>query len=231
MAPVATKEPRRRPSQERKFVHEPLTPFWEGETCVLVSGGPSLSIGQIHTAKIAWVEGRTKVIGVNDAYRIAPWINGLYAADIRWWDHHIEEVRKTHIPLLWSQHDKACKQYGLWFTPGHSQNPHGPGLSLDPNYIRFGHNSGFQAFNIAVLLGCKRIILLGYDYTMGEAGERHWFGNHPSPMNKAPDYDSWAKCYNSTVDILDDIGCEVINCSPRSIIDCFPKSTIGKVLG
>lgn len=229
---VNTDKPKRlRPSQERRFINMAIPPAWAGETCVLIASGPSLTQAQVNTAKVAWIDGQCKVMGCNDAYRIAPWMNALYAADEHWWDHHIEAVRQTNITLLFSQHELACKKYGLWMTPGRGTSPHGPGLSVNPEYIVFGFNSGFQAFNIAVLLGCKRLILIGYDCKEGPQGEKHWFGDHPGTMNRKPDWKSWATCYHSTVEILAEHGVEVINCSPGSVIDAFPRSTIGRVLG
>ena len=38
-----------------------------------------------------------------------------------------------------------------------------PGLSRTQGVIHQGKNSGYQALNLAYLLGAKRILLLGYD--------------------------------------------------------------------
>ena len=63
------------------------------------------------------------------------------------------------------------------FHPG----GHGTGLSLDPDKLVTGHNSGFQALNLAVLAGARRILLLGYDGKAGQDGRTHWSGGHPRP--------------------------------------------------
>jgi hypothetical protein len=223
---VAVKK-RYRPSQERRYVDLPIPAAWEGWTVVLIASGPSLTRGQVTTARNAWAEKRCKVLGCNDAYRIAPWIDGLYASDTKWWDHHIESVRDTHIDLLFSQCQMSCKKYGLWYTPGRSPNPHGPGLSFDPRCLVFGYNSGFSLFNLSILLGVTKVILIGYDCKVSDTHQKHWFGDHPPQMNKLPEYESWAKCYYSTVDLLDERGIEVVNCSPGSAIGAFRRSTIG----
>lgn len=224
---------RHRPSQDRKCITDPIPRAFPGHTAVLIAGGWSLTTAQVNTAKKAWVEGRCKVFGVNNAYEIAPWIDGLYAADDRFWDLHIEAIRDTNIPLLFSQSIESSKKYGLWNTPGKGRSPHGPGISTDPSYIRFGFNSGFQMFNIAVLMGFTKICLIGYDYCYEpETGKKHWFGDHEhQELNRVADLRSWATCYRSTVDQLAGLGVEVVQCStPISPLDSFRFSTLGKEL-
>ncbi|HCZ48509.1 MAG TPA: hypothetical protein DCZ11_05850, partial [Gammaproteobacteria bacterium] len=53
-----------------------------------------------------------------------------------------------------------------------------PGLSASPLRIHQGGNSGYQALNLAVLLGAERVILLGYDMHGG-----HWHGRHGGRLN------------------------------------------------
>ena len=38
--------------------------------------------------KRQYVQGKARVIAVNDAWRLAPWADILYACDGRWWRHH-----------------------------------------------------------------------------------------------------------------------------------------------
>jgi hypothetical protein len=40
--------------------------------------------------------------------------------------------------------------------------------------IHYGGNSGFQAINLAVLMGARRIVLTGYDMKPGADGRKHW---------------------------------------------------------
>jgi len=57
--------------------------MWIDETVVIIGGGPSLTMDQLE-----YVKGRAKTIGINDAYLIAPWIDILYACDLKWWNWH-----------------------------------------------------------------------------------------------------------------------------------------------
>ena len=49
---------------------------WAGDTCCILATGPSLTPDQAEYAK-----GKARVIAVNDAWRLAPWADILYACD------------------------------------------------------------------------------------------------------------------------------------------------------
>ena len=49
---------------------------WAGDTCCILATGPSLTPAQAEYAK-----GKARVIAVNDAWRLAPWADILYACD------------------------------------------------------------------------------------------------------------------------------------------------------
>jgi hypothetical protein len=87
-----------------------------------------------------------------------------------------------------------------------------------------GGNSGFQALNLAVQFGTKRILLLGYDMHIG-AGF-HWYGkNNWQNANNPNDsiFARWIAAFDGSVSVLKSLGVEVINCSMNSALNCFPK--------
>lgn len=221
---------RHRPSQERKAIKAPIPCAWPGSTVVLIANGPSLTKPQVESARQAWINGRARVIGCNNAYQIAPWVDALYACDRQWWEQHIEAVRDVHLALLFSQDEKVCDMYGLWYVPSRAES----GISVDSGCIHLGGegaHSGFQQLNLAVHLGAKRILLLGYDCHAKTPARKHWFGNHAGLLDTTPHYDQWAEAYRQASPQLEQLGVEVINCTPDSAIDCFPRSRIGLQLG
>jgi hypothetical protein len=224
----ALKPHRHRPSQERVAVRAPIPRAFPDSTIILIANGPSLTRGQINTAHRAWMEGRARVLGCNDAYRIAPWIDGLYAADPEWWEAHIEQVRDTHMSLLWCQDQLTCAKWGLWHVPALPS----VGMSRDGGRIhtgREGGHSGFQLLNIAAHLGAKRVLLIGYD-CHANGGKRHWFGDHPPPLRTTSPYTAFAAAYQTAIADLQALGVEVLNCSPGSAIEAFPRRSIGQLL-
>lgn len=215
-----------RPSQERHAVKSPLARAWNGGSVILIANGPSLTSAQVNTARNIWAEGRAHAIGINDAYRIAPWVDALYACDPEWWHVHIKAVRDTNIVSLYCQDEETCDRYGLWWTPG----KHKAGLSTAASCIHYGRHSGFQALNVAFHLGARRIMLLGYDCRTHN-GMTHWFGDHPGVLHQKSSYDGWAAAYADAVPMLRAAGVEVFNCTPNSAITAFPHTTLSAVFG
>lgn len=97
-----------------------------------------------------------------------------------------------------------------------------PGLSLDPFKIHQGANGGYQALNLAVLLGVKTVFLLGFDMRSVD-GKKHWHGDHPNGLNNPTDdtYRMWINAFNTTIGDLKTAGVEVINCTHDSALRCF----------
>lgn len=220
---------RHRPSQERRAIKAPVPRAWPDSTIVLIAGGPSLTKPQVESARRAWIAGRARVLGCNEAYLAAPWIDALYASQRTWWETHIDAVREVHLAMLFSQDEKACDMYGLWYVPSRPE----PGLSADAGYIHNGGpggHSGFQLLNLAAHLGARRIVLLGYDCRTAPAPRLAAYGGQAVAQDSGY-FGDWVDAYRAARDHLEELGIEVINCSPDSAIDAFPRSRIGAVLG
>lgn len=192
---------------------------WNAKTAALLASGPSLNQGDVD-----YLRHRCHVMAVNDCYRIAPWADALYAADEEWW--HLHKGAEGFAGEKWTQSSAAATRYDLRHIEGVDR----PGLSLDPHRIHFGLNSGFQALNLAVLLGAYRILLLGYDMRLAASGKRHWFGDHPGAMNKDSDYRAFAARFDAILPQLDAVGVEVINCTPGTALRCFPQAELRTVI-
>lgn len=189
--------------------------LWPGSTIVCVGSGPSLTVDQLEVCR-----GKARMIVVNDAYRLATWADVLYACDAKWW--------------RWEKNKSARAFAGLKYTlkPSYPEiqvlrNLGRTGLSLDPTGLKTGFDSGYQAINLAVLLGATRILLLGYD--MRKIGPKaHFFGNHPD--NTAPPFLVCLKDYGTLVGPLREAGVSVINCTPGSALTVFPMGTLAEQL-
>ncbi len=198
-------------------------PIYPG-TIAILGGGPSLTQNQVNAVK------HLPVIAVNDAYKLAPWANVLYGCDAKWWKWNDPFFRGTKAALKWNAETGAF--HNGWDDVErrdiHALASTGTlGLESSPNSLRTGMNSGYQAINLAVHLGGRQIILLGFDMKAIN-GKDHWFGAHPDGV--APPYDSMRGCFPSLVDPLKKKGVEVINCTPDSALDVFPKMELAKCL-
>lgn len=143
---------------------------------------------------------------------MAPWADVLYGADAAWWRHHRasallfgglkvsgQEVEFRHVLTLKSTGTK--------------------GFDPNPSHIRTGGNSGYAATHLAIHARASRIVLLGFDMSGG-----HWHGDHPAHLgNPGPaEFTRWIERF----DALNGRGAEIINCTPGSALECFPRQRL-----
>ena len=207
-----------------------LAGIWPGRTAVLIASGPSLTAAQVEALAGPHAFGDIVVAGVNDAYRICPFLDLLYAADDRWWFAHGVEarakIRAAYVPGDGNEPPGPhIDRFDLVPIPGR----HEGGISPSDEFVHLGQHSGFQLLNIAVNAGVRRVLLLGYDYRIGAAG-RHWFGDHPDGLNRDSPYDRFRYELEYAAPGIAARGVEVVNCSPGSALTCFPRADILDVL-
>lgn len=189
------------------------------ETGVVIASGPSLC-----DADVRYCQGRARVCVVNDNYKIAPWADVLYAADGPWWDAHGGAA--DFLGQKWTQDVHAAKRFGLNYVAC----KYLPGISHDPALLHAGFNSGFQAVNLMFLMGCRKIVLLGFDMKLGKNGQKHWFGNHPKQLNRAFDAGKWARCMDKVARRYEKAGVEIINASRETALLEYRRASIGDCL-
>ena len=199
---------------------------WPGETAVCIGGGPSLTVEDVE-----YVRGKARVIAINDAYRLAPWADILYAADVKWWRAHQgapgfagKKYSISRTPKTGSkEHDARWPDINVLRNTGRF------GLETDASGLRNGMHGGAQAIGLAFHLGVTRVLLLGYD-CKATGGEPHWFGHHPEQARGQMAFSSWRYCLEVMAPELVKAGIEVINCSRDTALRCFPQSTIDEAL-
>lgn len=191
--------------------------IWPGDTVFILGGGPSLTQDDVLA-----IHGRGRVIAVNDAYRVAPWADVLYACDAKWWKWH------DGVPTFGGL--KFALEAGARVWPGVEvlRNTGYAGLESARDGLRNGRNSGYQAINLAVHLGAARIILLGFDMGPAPDGRTHWFGEHPEPQ--ASPYDQMRELFRTLVEPLKAASVEIVNCSRRTRLDAFRIADLETVL-
>lgn len=206
---------------------------WAGEPVVCIASGPSVT-----QAQVDYCRGKARIITINDSYRLAPWGDAFFASDARWWDKYIGQVRaETQGGQLWTMQELAASNHNINLAPAKYEK----GLNTEPGIINHGTHSGFQAINLAYQFGASKIVLLGYDCKYkhhpdckrNEQGQctqpkiclRHWFGSHPQGWGDANHILRWIESYKT---IHADI--PIINCSPDSDVDAFPKMPLAEAL-
>jgi hypothetical protein len=183
---------------------------WPGETVVVIATGPSLTADDVD-----YCRGKARVIAINDATRLAPWADALYATDAKWWHWH-KGVPEYTGPKWSLEHSQWHNTRALYPDVQRLRNT-GPG----------GRNSGYAAINLAVHYGASKIVLLGYDM-QAVKGKSHFFGEHPQ-KNTSP-YAQFRQAFTTLVKPLAKLGIEIVNCSRNSVLTAFPKAELRDTL-
>lgn len=184
-------------------------------SALIVATGPSLIRADVH----AWSRGRD-VFAVNDAYR---WCNPdhLYACDLQWWDVH--ESCTRHIESRWTTSHEASVKYGLNHIPGQHADSARRYFDASGHGIVYGGNSGFQALNLAYVMGYRDAVLLGFDMGQAMGGPSHCFGEHPAACDNPRPYNSWRKHWERAAPEIAAAGMHVRNATRGGFLDVFPR--------
>lgn len=207
--------------------------LWSGQTCVILGGGPSLTLPDLEYAR-ARVD---RVVAINNAYLIAPQADMFYFCDRRWWDWHCDNpkfravrrraragraslVTRENRDLAQIAPELRCLQdTGRW------------GYDPAPGCVRNGRNSGYQALHLAAQLGVSRAVLLGFDMQVAPDGRAHWHAEHPVQVSPSVFRRLFIRGYETLAAELGQRGVEVVNCSPSSALTAFPRRALRETLG
>jgi hypothetical protein len=217
----------------------PLTRRYSGTACV-IGTGPSLTLGQIESARS---KGFT-LFGCNNVYQTVPDLAVLFATNAPWWFHYLETDEKLRDGAFekWTNNEESAEKYARYGLR-YIKSRDAPGLSQNPKRLHHGHSSGFCLLNLAYLMGAERIVLLGFDMKYAPdydgrertAGStpRHYFGEYPSLMRHWPKVSITNGVLHGLIDVYRRVAeqnlVEIINCTPDSALDCFPRMNIDDV--
>lgn len=180
---------------------------------IIIGTGPSLNIGQVKQAQ----KKGAVLFGVNNTFNdfnLDVWI----ACDPLW--HSVYSPVKGDFHK-WHWEQSICDSFGY----NHIKGKWGDGLSINPEYIHYGHSSGYQALNLAVHYGCDPILLVGYDMRY-EGTARHYFenlsdqsGEYPEELRKYSTFTGLIKQYE-TIPKQKNLP-KIYNATPNSGLTCF----------
>lgn len=199
-----------------------IEPTWSGQTVAILASGPSLRANDV-----AQLRGRCRVIVIKDAARLAPWCDIMYGGDAPWWrvndygrKFHVKRIGLAIRDIEW---EREATRNGLSIIQGRNM----PGLSPDPRLLHLGYHSGFQAVNLAYLMGARKILLLGYDYC-APADKTHFFGCRPGA--RPSPYALFRHAFDGCHEYLSSMGVQVINCSAVTTLTEFPRLDLRNAL-
>lgn len=191
--------------------------LYPGGTVLCVASGPSLT-----QADVDYCQGRVDMaIAVNTSYQRVPWATALYAADAHWWDWH------KGVPAFGGLRYSVSSEAAKWGV-SILRNTGADGLEMSPDGLKTGRNGGYQALNLAIHFGATRILLLGYDLQLGDQQKGHWHPDHPH--GRPSPFGVFLDKFKTLVGPLANLGIDVVNCTPRSALTCFPRQSLREAL-
>lgn len=171
-----------------------------------------------------------RVIAIKENSQLAPWAEVVYGCDRAWW------VNENGLPKYKGLKISVTGTLTTRFPDIRIAKiiPHNDHLLLeekDLGTIGSGGNSGFQAFNLALQFGCKRVLLVGFD--MSDEFGVHWYGRNKGNGRTNPgswNFGRWRKSFDKAALQLKSTGIEVWNASDLTSLKCFPKVTFEQAL-
>ena len=210
--------------------------MWSGCSAVLVGGGSSLQgFDWERLERWGCGEGRLsymrRVAIINDAIHTC----GHFADLLFWMDREQYDYRKTEmdnfrgIKAAYSYEDDNRGPEGTHFIQGKAAE--GVSDSLGEGLCH-ANNSGYMLLNLVYLLGANPIYLLGFDG--GVIGEAHHWHHAPRLPDAAEVQQERSKSMREGFEKYGGLyagkGVEVVNLSPQSRIEVFPKKELDEVL-
>jgi len=186
--------------------------MWPERTVFILGGGPSL----LKTDLRPLYRGQ-RVIGVNNAFELGPWVDVCLFGDIQWFHWNLESLRRFG-GLVVSAHPGT---WPAWVKPMLRGKPEG--IETRRGFLSWNRSSGGAAVNLAVHLGAKRIVLIGYDMRLVD-GKKNWHNKH-----KERPHDPFERFLRPWKLIRADcakLGVEIFNATPGSALTLFPFVTV-----
>lgn len=191
---------------------------------ILILGtGPTLN-----GFEVGLFRGEFYVIAVNDAYRVCPWADMFYACDWDWWVYHgpkLATLPGEKVTVRWDDNTPENKMA----REVQAIRAMRRGWSVVGDQIYLGHNSGFQALQIAAQKKPPAIYLAGFD--MGATGQdEHFFGRHPPQLAVGSEYRDFIKDFE---EVIDEIRASVmvrLLTSPSGISHLFETALVEDVI-
>lgn len=200
-------------------------PAWAERTAVVIGSGPSLNEYQLIEVALARLALRVHVIAVNNTIERATWADVAYFGDYTAIKHYLPKLRKLTAAEWVTIDSAAAERWKLTHVNPASAN----GMQLDR--IRVNGNSGAQAISVAAAFGAKRILLLGFDMRNDpKTGAAHWFGQHPKNLVTVQLFEEWLHKFEFIAKDAKALGVEIINCTPGSALEVFPRANISEAL-
>lgn len=205
---------------------------WLGETAVVVGNGNSV-------LALADVFRRIKATGwktliSNSGFEFFPDADVLMCSDRNWLPLHPDLSAFKGKEIVVTRPEAVVRVDPRMRAIRRDFLEHmGPNLFANPNVLAEGHNSTSTNISQAVLRGAGRILLLGIDLAPGKDGRRSAYNPAEDvPIRAEIRYERQVRHLTLQAESIKRFRphVEVLNCSPRSGLLCYPYANIEDLL-
>ena len=147
----------------------------------------------------------------------------MFFGDCRWWEWHKEEMQKF-AGIKTTTCDRHRGKMGIKLLKRVTNEP----LAKARDSLSWNKSSGAAAINLAVHLGAKRIILVGFDMQQVD-GQSNYHNEHKTNSGRNV-YKRFKSRMPLLAKALQERGISVINATPGSALNAFPIMTLEEAL-
>lgn len=203
--------------------------FTPDDTVFVLGGGPSLKDMDLEKIK------SYPVIGTNASVFLGDWVDIVFFGDERFYSWHPEALenfsnRVITCAVQLKNHQKF--EY-LEKVPASEQTKKADPIVWNKKKIAWftnkGGNAGSSAVALACKMGAKQIILLGFDFKTKE-GRHNYHDYHNHTPDKNIYQNEFLTHFKRLAEETERLGIQVINATPDSALDVFPKKTLEEVV-
>ena len=173
-----------------------------------------------------------RVIGVNQAYKLGPWVDVCWFGDKQWYSQQMPAIADFGgLIVSCARETNPGKRWRRVRYVGRSK----PG-GIETKYrdrVAWNSNSGASAINLAYWLGAIRVVLLGFDMRIpGDPRNKktptHWHQDYAVRWDKKKgqlldSYERFMKYWPAVAQDAQAVGLEILNATEGSAITHFPR--------
>lgn len=202
----------------REFEYWTPEPLFADQTVFCLASGPSLTREVCET-----IRGQPSIV-VNSSCMLAPFATVLYFTDSSWYEERRDLVAnwpglvvcmsrsaKRELP------DKVKRVRGEGDPAFHVTSFPPPGS----DFIRQGRSSGHTAISLAIAMGAKRVVMLGYDMRAVD-GREHCHAEYSGERDLKQYASDFVPAFTGWRDAALKSGVEILNATPESAVQEFP---------
>jgi hypothetical protein len=194
--------------------------LWPDSTVYIIGGGPSVAnhdLSRIHDKR---------VIGVNQAYKLGPWVDVVWFGDKQWYPSQMPVILDYRgLIVTCAQEARHSKRWKRVRWVGRSKASGIETRHFKRNSIAWNGNSGASAINLAYWFGAKRVVLLGFECKI-QGEQTHWHNDYEVKKDKGNlvnPYRNYLKHWGQIARDAKACKLEILNATPDTAIEEIPQ--------